>query len=70
MTLKDRIAALDKGHRRVDRTLEGRIVDLENRVKELGILLSQHGEAVWDLQRIAGALRPLKKTKAAKAKGK
>jgi len=46
------------------KTPEQRIVDLENRVKELGELLVIHGEAVWDLQRIAGVLRPAKKTKA------
>ena len=45
-------------------TLEGRIIALENRVKELGDLLALHGEAVWDLQHIAGVLKPAKKTKA------
>jgi hypothetical protein len=47
--LEDRIAALGKGRQKPNRTLEGRIVDLENRVKELGTLLGRHGEAVWDL---------------------
>ena len=49
MKLEDRIAALGKGRQKPNRTLEGRIVDLENRVKELGTLLGRHGEAVWDL---------------------
>jgi hypothetical protein len=49
-------------------TLERRIIDLENRVKELGELLAQHGEAVWDLQRIAGVLKPAKPKTKPKAK--
>lgn len=69
MTFSDRLAALGKGRQKPNRTLEGRIVDLENRVKELGDLLALHGEAVWDLQHIAGVLKPAKKTKA-KPKGK
>jgi hypothetical protein len=54
--------------RRKAGTLERRVMVLENRVKELGELLAQHGEAVWDLQRIAGVLRPAKPKTKPKAK--